>query len=250
MNDPLFSLQDKIVILTGGMGRLGREYTKCLQARGARVVVLDRAEAIANAVPSDSLLPLAANVLIRAELESALKTIEQHWGTPTGLINNAALDSPPNSPAEENGPFETYPEKSWDAVMDVNVKGVFLCCQVFGGAMAVAGEAWIRNKGLTEDATSPESYFRLLDALPKLQRLPEETKIRALKYAYHFFFRRMIPLRIAEQVPGTKRPFTMVADSLADFSDHADPGLGVICRGIMDGTPFVYQAEDEVALTP
>ena len=119
-----------------------------------------------------------------------------------------------------------------------------------GIPVIVAGEAWIRNKGLTEDATSPESYFRLLDALPKRQRLPEETKIRALKYAYHFFFRRMIPLRIAEQVQGTKRPFTMVADSLASFSDQADPGLGVICRGIMDGTPFVYHAEDEVALTP
>jgi len=119
-----------------------------------------------------------------------------------------------------------------------------------GIPVIVAGEAWIRNKGLTEDATSPESYFRLLDALPKGQRLPEETKIRALKYAYHFFFRRMIPLRIAEQIPGTKRPFTMVADSLASFSDEADPGLGVICRGIIDGSPFVYPAEDEVALTP
>ena len=118
-----------------------------------------------------------------------------------------------------------------------------------GIPVIVAGEAWIRNKGLTEDATSPESYFRLLDALPKGKRLPDETKIRALKYAYHFFFRRMIPLRIAEQVPGTKRPFTMVADSLASFSDQADPGLGVICRGIIEGSPFVYHAEGEVALT-
>ena len=114
-----------------------------------------------------------------------------------------------------------------------------------GIPVIVAGEAWIRNKGLTEDATSPESYFRLLDSLPKLQRLPEETKIRALKYAYHFFFRRMIPLRVAEQIPGTKRPFTMVADSLESFSEHSDPGLGVICRGIIEGAPFVYHAEDE-----
>ncbi len=114
-----------------------------------------------------------------------------------------------------------------------------------GIPVIVAGEAWIRNKGLTDDATSPESYFRLLDALPKLQRLPEVTKMRALKYAYHFFFRRMIPLRVVEQIPKTKRPFTMVADSLESFSDKADPGLGVICRGIIEGAPFVYRAEDE-----
>jgi NAD(P)-dependent dehydrogenase (short-subunit alcohol dehydrogenase family) len=69
----------------------------------------------------------------------------EKWGPPHGLINNAALDSPPNSPAEENGPFETYPEDSWDKVMNVNAKGVFLCCQAVGGLMAEAGRGSIIN---------------------------------------------------------------------------------------------------------
>ena len=49
---------------------------------------------------------------------------------PHALVNNAAIDSPPDAPAEEVGPFEHYPEASFDRVMDVNVKGMFVPCQV------------------------------------------------------------------------------------------------------------------------
>lgn len=61
------------------------------------------------------------------------------------MINNAALDSPPDAPPEENGPFETYPEKSFDAVMGVNVKGTLFCCQIIGGKMAARGGGAIVN---------------------------------------------------------------------------------------------------------
>jgi len=61
-------------------------------------------------------------------------------------------------------------------------------------AVIVAGEAWIRNKGLTLRRVSPESYFAHLDKLPLQHRLDAETIRRARRYAYHFFFRRMIPL--------------------------------------------------------
>ena len=57
-------------------------------------------------------------------------------GVPHVLINNAAIDSPPGAPIEETGPFEKYPEESWDKVIDVNLKGTFLACQIIGGLMA------------------------------------------------------------------------------------------------------------------
>jgi len=56
-----------------------------------------------------------------------------------------------------------------------------------GIPVIVAGEAWIRNKGVTTDATSPESYRHILDSLPINARLDDATSIRARKYAYHFF---------------------------------------------------------------
>ena len=98
----------------------------------------------------------AADVTNRAALEAALVAIDAIWGPPHGLINNAGLDSPPGSPAEENGPFETYPESSWDKVMAANAKGPFLCCQVFGGAMAREGRGSIVNIGSIYGAVSPD----------------------------------------------------------------------------------------------
>jgi hypothetical protein len=49
-----------------------------------------------------------------------------------------------------------------------------------------------RNKDITLNASSVEHYLQMLEKLPLNQRLREETIRRARKYAYHFFFRRMI----------------------------------------------------------
>ena len=63
----------------------------------------------------------------------------------TGTPVAPAESDPPDAPAEEVGLFEDYPEASFDAVMDVNVKGTLLCCQVIGGAMAREGRGSIIN---------------------------------------------------------------------------------------------------------
>ncbi|MDP6280033.1 MAG: SDR family oxidoreductase, partial [Nitrospinota bacterium] len=102
------------------------------------------------------LFVLEADVTDRGSLEAALGSVEGEWGIPDGLINNAALDSPPDAPIEENGPFETYPEASWDKVMSVNVKGVFQACQVIGGRMAEAGRGSIINVSSIYGLVSPD----------------------------------------------------------------------------------------------
>jgi NAD(P)-dependent dehydrogenase (short-subunit alcohol dehydrogenase family) len=78
------------------------------------------------------------------------------WGIPHALINNAAIDSPPDASAAENGPFEEYPEASWDKVMEVNVKGTFLCCQVIGAQMASLSRGSIVNIGSVYGMVSPD----------------------------------------------------------------------------------------------
>ena len=115
-----------------------------------------------------------------------------------------------------------------------------------GKPVIVAGEAWIRNKGLTSDARTPEEYFALLDRLPGPGQLPAETVARARKYAYHFFFRRMIPLQTivpARGLAAHQAKYQIKVESLADLRPGADPGLDVICDGILTGAPFVYRAE-------
>jgi hypothetical protein len=107
----------------------------------------------------------------------------------------------------------------------------------------VAGEAWIRNKGLTLDACSPEDYFLILDDLPLANRMPQEQVTRARMYAYHFFFRRMIPLPFMRPT-GAWPPFEVAIESLDDLLPGRHPGLDVICNGILTGSPFVYPAEE------
>jgi NAD(P)-dependent dehydrogenase (short-subunit alcohol dehydrogenase family) len=132
VSDPLFDLHGRIAVVTGGMGRLGSVYVAGLVERGVRVAVLDT---VAGDVP-DSARAFSVDITDRAAIEEATAEIESEWGVPHLLVNNAALDSPPDAPVDEVGPFESYPESSFDQVMDVNVKGTFLCCQVVGGAMA------------------------------------------------------------------------------------------------------------------
>jgi NAD(P)-dependent dehydrogenase (short-subunit alcohol dehydrogenase family) len=148
-----FSVEGKVVVVTGGCGQLGRQFTRALVEAGARVAVFDLASCD---VSGDAILMVEADVTNRISLEAGLNKVISKWGVPDALINNAGLDSPPNAPIEETGPFESYPESSWDKVMQVNTKGVFLCCQVIGGAMARAGRGSIVNISSIYGLVSPD----------------------------------------------------------------------------------------------
>ena len=149
--DPLFDLSGRVAVVTGGTGQLGAVYAAGLAERGMRVASLD----IAPGETPGGVRAYDCDVTDRGAIEQVLLEIEAEWGTPHLLVNNAGLDSPPDAPAEEVGPFETYPEASFDAVLDVNVKGAFLCCQVVGGAMARAGRGSIVNVSSIYGLLSP-----------------------------------------------------------------------------------------------
>jgi NAD(P)-dependent dehydrogenase (short-subunit alcohol dehydrogenase family) len=140
----LFSLEDRVAVVTGGAGQLGREIVRGLEERGARVAVFDLAAE-----------RFKVDVTDRSAIEAATEEVMREWAVPHVLINAAALDSPPNAPANEVGPFESYPEQSFDEVMDVNVKGTFFACQVVGGRMAVEGRGSIVNLSSVYGMLSP-----------------------------------------------------------------------------------------------
>ena len=60
--------------------------------------------------------------------------------------------------------------------------------------------------------------------------------------AYHFFFRRMIPLHFMEPVDGWP-PYRVAVSRLDELLPNRDPGLDVVCNGILTRAPFVYPAE-------
>jgi NAD(P)-dependent dehydrogenase (short-subunit alcohol dehydrogenase family) len=173
VKDPLFDLEGRVAVVTGGMGQLGSVYAAGLVERGMRVAVFDTAS---GDVPEGA-RAFVVDVTDRASLERAAGEVEAEWGVPHLLVNNAGLDSPPDAPAEEVGPFETYPESSFDEVMDVNVKGTFLCCQVLGGAMARAGRGSIVNVSSIYGLLSP------VQDLYAFRRKAGETFVKPVAYS-------------------------------------------------------------------
>ena len=116
-----------------------------------------------------------------------------------------------------------------------------------GLPVIVAGEAWIRNKGVTHDASSPADYFRILEQLPFPERLGPAQLARARRYAYHFFFNRMIPLPFIEPKAGYPI-YRLKLDRLRQLLPGESQGLDTICDGILGREPFVLR--DRSAKSP
>jgi hypothetical protein len=158
-------------------------------------------------------------------------------------IEQAYTDLPPNV-------FVIPPESqvsTYAAVAGVNAAIIYgtktgVELTSVGIPTIVAGEAWIRNKGLTLDASSPDDYFEILDRLPLAERMPPEQVERARKYAYHFFFRRMVPVPCMVPTKAVP-PYKVAIDSIEDLLPGGQPGLDVICDGILKGSPFIFPAE-------
>jgi NAD(P)-dependent dehydrogenase (short-subunit alcohol dehydrogenase family) len=165
MTDPLFDLSGRVAVVTGGLGQLGSVYVDGLRERGMTVAVWD--------VDADE----PVDVTDRASIEAATERLVAESGVPHLLVNNAAIDTPPDAPAEEVGPFETYPEASFDRVMDVNVKGTLLCCQVVGAAMAGEGRGSIVNISSIYGLLSPQQ------GVYEFRRQAGETFVKPVAYS-------------------------------------------------------------------
>jgi hypothetical protein len=110
-----------------------------------------------------------------------------------------------------------------------------------GIPVIVAGEAWIKGKNIGFDANNKEEYIKLLNELPFKNGLNHNQTIRSLKYAYHFFFRRMIPLPFVKAKKGWP-PFKINFQNFENEFKN-DLGLKVIIDGILHSRPFIYDKD-------
>ena len=140
-----FSLRDRVCVITGGAGILGKYMSTALHAQGARVAVIDRdaarVEALAASMSGEQRMRgYVGDIRSRADLERIADRISAELGEVDVLINNAAAKSP-----NFFAPFESFPLEDWDFVMGVNLTAAMVCCQVFGGGMAQRGRGSIVN---------------------------------------------------------------------------------------------------------
>lgn len=163
--DKLFSVENKICIVTGGLGQIGAEFVKELHSRGARVAVWSRTMNDARiektlgreALTDPKLRFYAVDITKKDDLNRALDDMQAAWGdAPDVLVNNAGIDTQPSAPPEVSGPFENFPEEVFREVVDVNLVGTFLTCQAVGARMVQAGKGGsIVNVGSIYGMVSP-----------------------------------------------------------------------------------------------
>ena len=136
-------LDGKVALITGAAGGMGRVAAERFAAEGARVVALDLAEPAATvdaiAAAGGQALGLACDVTNAEALTDAVARTEAAFGGLTVLYNNAGVSLP-----DDDGAVTTS-EPTWDTTMDVNVKGVWLCCKAGIPALRRAGGGSIIN---------------------------------------------------------------------------------------------------------
>jgi NAD(P)-dependent dehydrogenase (short-subunit alcohol dehydrogenase family) len=129
----LFNLDGRRAAVVGGGGVLAGAMSLALARAGAKVAVLDlnlqAAESRAGEIAKlgAGALALKVDVARRADLEAASAAIDKAWGGTDILINAPGLNS--------GTPFFEITEEEWDRLIAVDLKGVFLACQVFGQGM-------------------------------------------------------------------------------------------------------------------
>lgn len=133
----LFSLEGKVAAVIGGSGVLGGEMALGLARAGADVAILGtRPDAVkARAAEVDAIgkrgLPVILDATKKADLQRSLDDILAAFGKVDILVNAPGINSAT--------PFLEIAEEEWQRIIDVDLKSVFLACQVFGGWMTQPG---------------------------------------------------------------------------------------------------------------
>jgi 3-oxoacyl-[acyl-carrier protein] reductase len=132
-----FSLAGKNAVVTGGSRGIGRAIAIGLAEAGANVVFTyrekqDEAEGVAANIRSlgRRVLSLAMDVTDRASIEAAAREAAK-FGKISILVNNAGINKPTD--------FDKINDADWDTILDTNLKGPFICAQVFLPLLAEAG---------------------------------------------------------------------------------------------------------------
>lgn len=149
-----FDLSGRVAIVTGGPGLLGREFCRTLAEAGARVIIADiNAEAV-NQLAASMIqagyhaMGVATDITQPESVQNLVSETLSEFGRLDILVNSAAMDPKfdPQALAEMakqgavSGAFEDYPLDAWKAALEVNLTGMFLCCQAAVRPMLAQGK--------------------------------------------------------------------------------------------------------------
>ena len=173
---------------------------------------------------------------VAVQKPSKQKVIEEIFKKYGSLPNNIFIVKP-----EEN--YNTY--KILNKCDNILIYGsrVGIEMAALGKTIIVAGEGFIRGKKIAIDVNSKKEYEETLGKLPIKRHMDDAKIIRAKKYAYHFFFRRMIPIKVIDQVPLGWPNYKINKNFFDIINNKKDKGFEKICNSIINHDKFIF---DEV----
>ncbi|WP_061249383.1 SDR family oxidoreductase [Leptospira alstonii] len=140
----LFNLENKVAAVIGGGGHLCGEMAKGFARAGCKVAVIDlrkeKADQVADEINAEGYsrpIALSLNVAKKEEHKECLKSILSEFGDLDILINGAGINGP--------SPFLEISLEEWNSILDSQITGTFLGCQVFGEYMVGKGKGSIIN---------------------------------------------------------------------------------------------------------
>ena len=135
--EELFSLENKVAVVSGGAGLIGAKLSEILAFAGADVVIVDNNAELAESecerifeLTGQTIVPEVIDITVEDQVKSLAEKVNKNFGKCDILVNSAHY---------KGGAFfstlSDYPKDSWDAVLSVNLTGTFLMCREFGGKM-------------------------------------------------------------------------------------------------------------------
>ena len=159
--DNMFSLKGKVAIVTGAAGLIGEVYGKSLASAGANVILSDLDEERSRVLAQDLsdqygvlCMALACDVTSRKDWGMLVKKVTGQFDSIDILVNNAGFTNKSGIDGYSDG-FESFSDGAWQGILDVNLTGVFLGCQVVGNIMKSQGFGSIINIASLYGVVSP-----------------------------------------------------------------------------------------------
>ena len=166
MTQTSFRLDNKVIIITGGAGLLGREYARAVCEAGGIAIVADLnasdAELSAQAAGGQA-MGVAVNVADKASVTTMVQQVLDRYGRIDGLVNNAAINPKFDAGEKHLDTFEDFPIEMWNQSLAVNVTGMFLCAQAVVPTMLQQGSGVIVNIASTYGIAGPDQRLYIPD---------------------------------------------------------------------------------------
>jgi NAD(P)-dependent dehydrogenase (short-subunit alcohol dehydrogenase family) len=228
----LFSLVDKVVVVTGGGGVLCGAMSRALGRLGARLAVLDLFPGAAQRVVDEiraaggEAIALGCDVLDKASIEAAAGEIMRQYGQVDILINGAGGNKK-QATTSPDLPFFDLPADAVQWVFNLNFVGTLLPSQVFGKLMAQQGDGVILN-------ISSMNAFRPLTRIPAYSAAKAAVSNLTQWLAVHMAQEYSPRIRVNAVAPG----FFLTEQNRFLLTDEATGELTPRGRTIIEHTPM------------